>query len=374
MGKLREGWLVKKPVHERTFGRAQRRWFVLTDDTIEWFNTDDPSTYAKGRLGLTGQSTIERRGSEELILRSAGKTLVLKGEGLDDWELSLRSAVTAHAVMSVPQEQQQVAGVEERCSEAESEASSDAEPPPLEADDRADEAGDRWTPGGWAQSMPIGEAIAHARNAGWATGGVPPLPTGDTGDPALELLRDLGRDEGGGRDRLLSLLRCGGVTERLVDVMWPGVQQLATAGAATASELHDKFVQQGEGLDLGFGDIDTFFGGLEGIVGAPNPMIQTGMTRDHCEGEDADEPYVSSNYKMRTTSRVEWWFVFDPKEGLAKNEDRAAGWKHLAASFANLGGVTAYPVEDPSTISGSAKPREAVLLSAFESDMHSMSK
>ena len=156
--------------------------------------------------------------------------------------------------------------------------------------------------------------------------------------------------------------------------MWPGVQQLATAGAATASELHDKFVQQGEGLDLGFGDIDTFFGGLEGIVGAPNPMIQTGMTRDHCEGEDADEPYVSSNYKMRTTSRVEWWFVFDPKEGLAKNEDRAAGWKHLAASFANLGGVTAYPVEDPSTISGSAKPREAVLLSAFESDMHSMSK
>ena len=45
----------------------------------------------------------------------------------------------------------------------------------------------------------------------------------------------------------------------------------------TAVELHDKFRQTGEGFTLTYGGLSTFFGGLERLVGAPDPKLDKMM-------------------------------------------------------------------------------------------------
>ena len=66
--------------------------------------------------------------------------------------------------------------------------------------------------------------------------------------------------------------------------MWAGALSLATAGgAATGQELHDKFVQDGGAFTMSYGGLDTFFGGLEGLIGAPNPKLREATQREHLE-------------------------------------------------------------------------------------------
>ena len=55
--------------------------------------------------------------------------------------------------------------------------------------------------------------------------------------------------------------------ERLADCVWGGCRKLCAAGAATGLELHEKFVQEGGAFTMSYGGLDTFFGGLEGLIG-----------------------------------------------------------------------------------------------------------
>ena len=102
-----------------------------------------------------------------------------------------------------------------------------------------------------------------------------------------------------------------------VDTLWPKLLSLANLGAATAGELHQKFVDEAQGFDLEYAGLKSFFGGLEAVVGAPSPKVLEGMKADHCTSADSIFPFDTPNYKMTTTSRIEWWFVVHPKEGLS---------------------------------------------------------
>ena len=66
---------------------------------------------------------------------------------------------------------------------------------------------------------------------------------------------------------------------------------------------------EGSGFDLEYAGLKNFFGGLEAVVGAPNPNVLSGMRREHCNEVDSIEPFITPNYKMQTTTRIEWWFV-----------------------------------------------------------------
>ena len=66
-----------------------------------------------------------------------------------------------------------------------------------------------------------------------------------------------------GRAEVLRMLEAGGVLSALADNLSVGIAELATAEAATAAELNDKFLQGGAGM-LSYGGLNTFFGGLEG--------------------------------------------------------------------------------------------------------------
>eukprot|EP00962_Isochrysis_galbana_P010777 scaffold2996_cov132-Isochrysis_galbana.AAC.1 len=73
---------------------------------------------------------------------------------------------------------------------------------------------------------------------------------------------------------------------------------------------------------LSFSGLDTFFGGLEGLVGAPAPKVREAMQDEHTNRVDSDTPFVTGNYGIDTTSKQEWCFVVMlwPKETLWPKE------------------------------------------------------
>ena len=88
--RLKEGYLVKDPVAGK-MGTAKRRFFLLTDDAIEWFRQADSCTKPKGRLPLDG-ARVERQVASLSVISERG-VLVLRGEDLDGWEDSIREAI-----------------------------------------------------------------------------------------------------------------------------------------------------------------------------------------------------------------------------------------------------------------------------------------
>ena len=60
------------------------------------------------------------------------------------------------------------------------------------------------------------------------------------------------------------------------------------------------------------GGLETFFGGLEGLIGTPNPKLKESMEREHTSSSDSLTEFYASNYGTATTSALEWLFVVDP--------------------------------------------------------------
>ena len=129
----------------------------------------------------------------------------------------------------------------------------------------------------------------------------------------LAATRKLGQH---GKAALLSALQSSDILTALVDRIWPEIELLAAIDkAATVDELHDKFLLDGKAFTLQLGGLDKFYGGLEGIVGAPNPQIDEGVLHDHCGMADATIRFDMPNGKMTTTSTIEWRFVSSPENG-----------------------------------------------------------
>ena len=64
---------------------------------------------------------------------------------------------------------------------------------------------------------------------------------------------------------------------------------------------------------LTFGDRSDFFGGLEKLVGKPDPIsMRAGMAKEHTTRKDARAEFTVGNYGTTTTAECEYWFVLDP--------------------------------------------------------------
>ena len=81
------------------------------------------------------------------------------------------------------------------------------------------------------------------------------------------------------------------------------------AGTPAAS----KFFEDGEG-SLKFGEISTFYEGLDGFLGPPNPNLREAMENEHCKSADATAIFRVPNYYTHTTSELEYWFVVEPTQ------------------------------------------------------------
>ena len=175
-----------------------------------------------------------------------------------------------------------------------------------------------WTAAGWLDGIPsLNELLASAMTG----------PLGEEPEPGVQLkfIRAVGKEveawegSGDGADAdelgasvMLTLLRRGSLLERLAAELWRATRDLYHARAATARELQAKFLEESDVFTLSYGGLDTFFGGLEGLLGPPSPQLTTAMLREHCHSEDSAVEFTTSNYGITTTSQIEYHFVFDP--------------------------------------------------------------
>ena len=91
----------------------------------------------------------------------------------------------------------------------------------------------------------------------------------------------------------------------MTEAVWQAAKKLAAAAAASSDALHDKFVQDGAFI-MEYGGLDTFFGGLEGLIGEPSPNLMGAITHEHCNSIDSDLDFHAGNYGTTTTSKIEY--------------------------------------------------------------------
>jgi hypothetical protein len=110
------------------------------------------------------------------------------------------------------------------------------------------------------------------------------------------------------REQVAQLLGTGNFQATLVELVWNELRTLQSVGAATSKDMESKFAGA---VALSYSGLDTFFGGLEGIVGSPNPKVLDGMRDDHLQGPgtESSDVFTTSNYGVETQSRIEWHFV-----------------------------------------------------------------
>jgi len=110
------------------------------------------------------------------------------------------------------------------------------------------------------------------------------------------------------RGELTQLLQSKVVFESLVNVLWTHVGELQQAGTADGSD--DRIASKFSGaVELSYSGLDTFFNGLEGVVGAPSPNVYDSMATEHVNGPDSVKQFVTGNYGIQTTSQIEWLYV-----------------------------------------------------------------
>ena len=151
-------------------------------------------------------------------------------------------------------------------------------------------ATDRWSLSAWTKGAGIHRVVAAVIQR--AIG-----PQTD----ALSYLRSLGA-----RKELAQLFHSDDFIEGVIDLLWPQVETLKQAGAATSDEIQSKFAGS---IALSYSGLDTFFGGLEGVIGSPDPKLMKAMATEHTECGDSTDVFVTGNYGVETTSKTEWLFT-----------------------------------------------------------------
>lgn len=121
-----------------------------------------------------------------------------------------------------------------------------------------------------------------------------------------------------GKAALCSAMRSRAPTliEDIAEAIWPAFALLADPRqAATAEELHDKFLANQKGVEMEFAGLEVVHCGLEAIIGVADPRVGMAMKREHTLAPDAQQPFLMPNGKSETTSAVEYNFVADPERG-----------------------------------------------------------
>ena len=188
---------------------------------------------------------------------------------------------------------------------------SDAPPPAETSAERADERSASWSAAGWLASLSLHGPVLAA---------IAPPASVD----AFEYFRtSLTREQ---LEAQLKEARLDGMTE----IVWAAIAELRERKAATGAALSAKFAQDKEAsFEMNFGSLDTFFGGLEGLIGTPT-MIDASLLKamevEHCGKGDCDMPFTTSNGMEDVTSKEEWEFVVEPEDGKAYKE-RGGGFR-----------------------------------------------
>lgn len=174
----------------------------------------------------------------------------------------------------------------------------------------------QWTIQGWVQSVDdVNRLVADALSR-------PLQDHAADGDVQLAFMRSLAQ-HGSAKALEHVLADVGGrLVASIAESLWNAMGPLRDGGALTAESLHEKFVQKENSYELEYGTLESFFGGLERMLGPPNTNLMSAMTREHTQSANSEKPFSASNYHTETCPLYEWWFVTDPAEGLKKLKGR----------------------------------------------------
>ena len=139
----------------------------------------------------------------------------------------------------------------------------------------------------------------------------------------LAFMRTLGKAEDRREAIALLLAQDDALLDSLADAVAGAVEKLAASSSSeksTAERLSTKFSE--ESFEMVFDGTESFFAGLEGKLGPPNPRLREAMEREHVRSADSADDFETTNYWVRTTSRLEWWYVVDPKGENARRESQ----------------------------------------------------
>ena len=318
--RIKQGYLVKKPRNKTggfkaNFAKPEKRYVVLRHDEIQYFESDKLGAEVKGTI-LIGPETQSSINGNELVVNSAGDTLVLglnsdRGDTseLNDWYLAIVKQVKVLAKAAKGGAAHLPGAGEDGAREAPPDVSDDG---PALAEDTDDSDPDEWTVKGFLASLPhLLDELAAALTKGK-----------NEETPEVEHFKKLDK-------KAVIEIICGKSThplhQRLADIVNDGIEQMNKAKAATAAELNNKFHLEEGVVSLRYGDLDTFYRGLEGQVGAPDPKLGKAMREEHCERPDSSLGFNTTNYNTRTTSSIEYLFVADSTVALAQSSSGMSG-------------------------------------------------
>ena len=149
----------------------------------------------------------------------------------------------------------------------------------LPVEDEADASG-KWNVLAWTRGAGFHRVVAAALQKGMTDQGF-----GNDSDAALKFIRGL-KAQG----EIDSLLRTEEVMGALSDLLWSATGTLQRAGAATSEEIQGKFAGS---IELSYSGLDTFFGGLESVVGSPDPNLRKTMEDEHTKRADAGQEFTT---------------------------------------------------------------------------------
>ena len=228
--------------------------------------------------------------------------------------------------------------------------------------DAVDEESEQWTISKFLDSVRVGKVISQALSAR--------LPAGNDGSVELAFARALG---GIGPERgkpvLHMLLKEGDTLNGMTNLIWQELALLCKQGAATATDLHDKFVQDGAG-SLSFGEMENFLGGLERFLGAPEPDLDEAMRSDHCKQKDSHLLFQAGSYGIATTSATEYSFVRSPEAFVPAVQPAGDPTPAIGAEVRGFG---AWPKEEKAKLTEKARPREPKAIGEFQGRINEIS-
>ena len=124
---------------------------------------------------------------------------------------------------------------------------------------------------------------------------------------------------------ILRLLQKENLLEHLAERLWHGAKRASdTDGDGGQGDgkfgVASKFFEDGEKA-LKFGDLSTFYEGLDHFLGPPNPNLEEAMQNEHCKALDSDMEFrVPNCERLRAPLRhaTAPWFLLCPDSPLRR--------------------------------------------------------
>ena len=163
------------------------------------------------------------------------------------------------------------------------------------------------------------------------------------------------------------LLEGGGCIPKLAEKLMDGINKLVRR-TSNPDISNPKFRQ---GTELAYGQLSSFFDGLEGIVGPPSVSLQEAIEREHCTSSDSTELFEAQNYGTKTCSCIEYHFVHYGADGVEMVEKNHPKARHLLVEVPSKDGRTLYqyPAEKQTKLTSGAKPRTSLSYTELEAKL-----